>query len=90
MRSEGVSSWMSRTYFIEQVLKLKSVREGGAAGKDGNTEGGRGGGSAVAAAGGGSASNLSMNQTLEGHEGSVVRIYTKHPYRNQRIAENLG
>lgn len=49
-----------------QVLKLESAGGVGGTGKDGNgaaAEGGRGGAS----------SNLSMNQTLEGHEGSVVR-----------------
>lgn len=71
---------------IFQVLKLKSVGEGGTAGKDGNAEAGRGGG-AVAAAGGGSGSNLSMNQTLEGHEGSVVRTQI-HPMN--RTANSLG
>lgn len=58
-----------------QVLKLTSVGEGRAGNKDGNPEGGRGSSGATTAAGG-SGSNLSMNQTLEGHEGSVVSTHT--------------
>lgn len=49
----------------DQVLKLESV---GVAGKEANTPGAEGGKGGAAASG----SNLSMNQTLEGHEGSVV------------------
>jgi len=54
-----------------QVLKLESTSGGGKeSNAAGGVEGGRGGGGATG--GGGSGSNLSMNQTLEGHEGSVV------------------
>lgn len=49
-----------------QVLKLESV---GGAGKETNASGAEGGKGGAAPGG----SNLSMNQTLEGHEGSVVR-----------------
>ncbi len=58
-------------FFGVQVLKLESASGGGREGNAaGGAESGRGGGGS--AAGGGSGSNLSMNQTLEGHEGSVV------------------
>lgn len=60
------------------MLKLESVAGGG--NKDSNAAAAA---AAVAAAeggrGSGGGSNLSMNQTLEGHEGSVVRCVS-HMY----------
>lgn len=67
-----------------QVLKLTSVGERRTGGEDGTAEGGRGS-SAAAAASGGSGSNLSMNQTLEGHEGSVVSTQIYRWHKNSTI-----
>ncbi|CAM9650415.1 unnamed protein product, partial [Ectocarpus sp. 13 AM-2016] len=60
---------------------------GGAPGKEVNAESGRGGG---AAAGGGGGSNLSMNQTLEGHEGSVVCVTWNATYSKLTTCDEQG
>lgn len=71
-------------YIVLKVLKLESAGGGGTAGapgKDANTSGGADGGRGTGgAAGGGGGSNLSMNQTLEGHEGSVVCEIPHHQH----------
>lgn len=71
-----VLSIFSRDRTPPQVLKLEAVGGGGGAGGGGGKESsapGADGGRAGASTGGGG-SNLSMNQTLEGHEGSVVSL----------------
>ncbi|CAM9229531.1 unnamed protein product [Laminaria digitata] len=68
---------------LTKVLKLESV---GGAGKEANPsgpEGGKGG----AAPGG---SNLSMNQTLEGHEGSVVCVTWNATYSKLTTCDERG
>ncbi|CAM9614606.1 unnamed protein product, partial [Ectocarpus sp. 12 AP-2014] len=75
---------------LTKVLKLDSVGGGGAGGapgKEANADRGRGGG---AAAGGGGSSNLSMNQTLEGHEGSVVCVTWNATYSKLTTCDEQG
>eukprot|EP00904_Undaria_pinnatifida_P002695 jgi/Undpi1/12426/HiC_scaffold_5.g02098.m1 len=68
---------------LTKVLKLESV---GVAGKEANTPGAEGGKGGAAASG----SNLSMNQTLEGHEGSVVCVTWNATYSKLTTCDERG